>query len=1376
MQPFAGRVAAAALAVLCSVATVTVPQSAAVAQPAGIAQPLSGLDAARFAEPRPDSRPSVLWFWNGTVTSALVDRQLGELRAQGVYEAIVFPFDTTALKPAFFSEEWFAIIEHTLREAQRTGMHLWLFNDDFFPSGRGGGLVINGGKVGDRTYEPHPELRPTGLGRTSRTVTGPAQVDLGGDTTGLDVVGGRLVVDATTLNGVAVLKTGAEWSDYTLTAQARLDRGTAGIVVRATGERNGYLVDTRRDDGGVDIWRQQNGSFTLLSHPGGVPGWDPAAEHEIKVVVAGNTITPYVDGKAQPSATDGAFPRGTVGVRAVADQRSTYDEFSVTGPGGQPLYRQTFDGTAALTDFRPRQSAAKVVSAVARPAGSNDVGDFVDLTDYVTAGRAWPAPAGQWRVDTFTATPLADDNSWSFRRNYLDLLDDDAVARMLDAVPGEYYRRFPWAFGTVLRGFWDDEPFIASADAHFQQKPWSPSLHAALKDVGTTPGVAYAALFDDLGRDGRTERGRYWRAVADRFGEAYYAQQARWMSDHGVGYISNPLWDEYGPAEQIASTGDLHKENQWAQVPGTDVVFDHYAAGGRTMLPRYAASDAHQNGQERVLLEAFGAMGWQVSPEFSHALLGAFAARGINLTVMHAMWTDENNIVYPPPFGSGNPWWRTAKPLTDWIGRVMEVARGRAAAQTVLIQPQRAAEAWQGTPTQDAIDRDFTAAAYALEDAQVDFDLLDEGALAGDPAIRARAQARGGRLHVGEQSYRLAVLPQAPTLDVATVRTLTEFVRTGGTLVAVGDLPGEEAAGRDGELRDALTALFGDGTAPGERAYGAGRIVRLAAPGGLGEAARSAGVAAAVLEPAQRAVRVLRLETGKDQAFLVTNESGAVVRSTATFPAKGTPELWQPETGRTATATTFRNAPGRLGTAVPLELQPYQTVVVAFRSAARPPAAVPHLISGDITATAVSPGTSGTLRVDALLDAPGSHRVVGAWDGQLFGGTLATDDPLTPVLLNGDWTVRLNKPGAQPLDRPLGSWTAIDPAYSGSATYSRAVDLDAATLDGRRFVLDLGDVRDVAEVTVNGQAFGPLLWKPYRQDITAALRAGRNEVQVRVTNTLANRHGDHRPAGLLGPVALRPQRPVSAELAPVGDEPVYDVGLPAAPSVSPGQSRELQVRVRRFGGSQDTATVELAASGGLTVTPARTDVKFDRAGEATLQVTLTAPVDATVPGTGALTVTVGGERRDVPVTVDLATRLGQASASSTHPSFRPEGAIDGDRSSQRWGQGNGWNDATQGAFPDTLTVDFTMGAPVGRVDLYTIDSSQFPASGWGVRDADVQALVGGQWRTVAQIRGNTDGLVRRTFDPVTATALRVIVRSANDNAYSRIVELEGYPQ
>ena len=56
-----------------------------------------------------------------------------------------------------------------------------------------------------------------------------------------------------------------------------------------------------------------------------------------------------------------------------------------------------------------------------------------------------------------------------------------------------------------------------------------------------------------------------------------------------------------------------------------------------------------------------------------------------------------------------------------------------------------------------------------------------------------------------------------------------------------------------------------------------------------------------------------------------------------------------------------------------------------------------------------------------------------------------------------------------------------------------------------RVLLDLGAVADMADVTVNGEALG-LLWKPpYRVDVTDALRAGRNELEIAVTNEWNNR-------------------------------------------------------------------------------------------------------------------------------------------------------------------------------------------------------------------------------------------------------------------------------
>jgi hypothetical protein len=1077
--------------------------------PIAYAAPDAGSAEGRFADPRPDSRPTVLWFWNGAVTTALVADGLADLRGKGIHEVLVFPFDTAALKPAFFTEDWFAIIEFTLREAQRHGMHLWLFNDDYFPSGRAGGLVVDGGKVGNRVYPPRPDLRLKGVGHQVLTVSGGEPVSL--VSLGLSVSGGRLLVDAAARDGVTLLREGAGWQDYDVVAKVRVESATAGLMVRSADEGDGVLADLRTD-GAVDVWQQTGGAFTQVRGGTPVPGFDPAADHELAVRVRGTSLTVTLDGVAQPAVDGLKYATGRVGVRAVASQRSSWDSLTVRDPAGAVLYAETFDGVAALDGFDLPATGVPLVAAAARPESSADPATLVDLTAQARAGGTWTPPAGSWRLDLFTVRDLSTPTGTG--RAYLDLLDDEAVRLFVDAVPGEYVRRFPWAPGAVLRGFADDEPYLASADGPFTTVPWSPTLDAELHALGTSPGIALTAVHDaGLGNAGLRLRGVFWRAVSNRFAAAYYRTQGKWLAGHGLKLISNPLWDEYGPGEQLRSSGNLNTNNQWAQVPGTDLIFDHYQRGYHRTLSRWPASTAHQLGLERVYLEAMGGTGWQVTPSFVREVVGAFAVRGVNHTLLHARFSDENQIVYPPPFQPANPWWAVSAPLNDWIGRLMEACRAPAKARTALLQPQRAAESTQDTPAMAELDTAFLTTAHALEDVQVDFDFLDEGALDADPALVTHARPSGPRLVVGQQAYGIVVVPRTPVLAVGSVRTLIRFVRGGGTVVVVGEPPAREAGGDDAGLRAALAELF--------RAHTA---VRAADPVAAATAAVAAGGAAAVLEPRHDDVRVLRLEADGRPAFVVLNERADAVELTATFPATGVPEVWDPDTGTVVPVGVWRRAPCG-GTATVLRLEPKATLLVVF-GAGREPA---HAVSASAPVERVrADGRAATLRVAA----PGSVGVAVNAGGRTLSGTATVSDPLTAIPSGGDWAFHFDRPGAPATTRPLGSWTDLDPAYSGSAWYEKDFDVTAATLAGRKWTLDLGEVHEVAEVEVNGSGLGSRLWAPYRLDVTAVLKPGRNRVRVRVTNTGANARGEVITSGLLGPVSLRPYRLVDVALSP----------------------------------------------------------------------------------------------------------------------------------------------------------------------------------------------------------------------------------------------------
>ncbi|WP_188195208.1 discoidin domain-containing protein [Nonomuraea sp. SYSU D8015] len=132
-----------------------------------------------------------------------------------------------------------------------------------------------------------------------------------------------------------------------------------------------------------------------------------------------------------------------------------------------------------------------------------------------------------------------------------------------------------------------------------------------------------------------------------------------------------------------------------------------------------------------------------------------------------------------------------------------------------------------------------------------------------------------------------------------------------------------------------------------------------------------------------------------------------------------------------------------------------------------------------------------------------------------------------------------------------------------------------------------------------------------------------------------------------------------------------------------------------------------------------------------------------------------------------------ASSQHTNANYPPCSVVDGDRSSNGWAGGNGWNDATARAWPDTIAVALGGAKQISRVDLYTLDTERYPASRYGVRDWDVQAQVNGQWQTVAQVRGNTAGNARSDFAPVTADAVRIVALASNGaNDYTRIIEVE----
>jgi hypothetical protein len=192
------------------------------------------------------------------------------------------------------------------------------------------------------------------------------------------------------------------------------------------------------------------------------------------------------------------------------------------------------------------------------------------------------------------------------------------------------------------------------------------------------------------------------------------------------------------------------------------------------------------------------------------------------------------------------------------------------------------------------------------------------------------------------------------------------------------------------------------------------------------------------------------------------------------------------------------------------------------------------LATGEIHAISGATADSDTVRFPLVLG-PYEAKVVvvGALPGSVSLPEPSFMSGVTLAELNGDWILDLN--GRQ-LTTPLKSWEELGGAtLAASATYRKQFAA-AAPAAGKRAYLEIADVRDYARVKLNGKQLEAHAWQPYRWDITSALKAGNNDLEIQVNVTPAGRGGAGGAAvvnaggrgrggpapvsGLLGPVRL----------------------------------------------------------------------------------------------------------------------------------------------------------------------------------------------------------------------------------------------------------------
>lgn len=207
-------------------------------------------------------------------------------------------------------------------------------------------------------------------------------------------------------------------------------------------------------------------------------------------------------------------------------------------------------------------------------------------------------------------------------------------------------------------------------------------------------------------------------------------------------------------------------------------------------------------------------------------------------------------------------------------------------------------------------------------------------------------------------------------------------------------------------------------------------------------------------------IRYTHRVTENRDIYFVSNRTDKAIQTTNTFrTTTGAPELWDPLTGISRILPEFKTENGT--TTIPLQFEPYQSFFIVFEKGKIASAGKKNFIQTNIADT-----LEGTWQV--------------SFDPKWGGPSKITFDQLQ------DWTTRPEE-GIK--------------YYSGTATYRKQFSF---AKNNQRYYLDLGEVKNMARVRLNGKDLGVLWTAPWRVDITAALQKN-NLLEIEVVNLWPNR-------------------------------------------------------------------------------------------------------------------------------------------------------------------------------------------------------------------------------------------------------------------------------
>ncbi len=500
-----------------------------------------------------------------------------------------------------------------------------------------------------------------------------------------------------------------------------------------------------------------------------------------------------------------------------------------------------------------------------------------------------------------------------------------------------------------------------------------------------------------------------------------------------------------------------------------------------------ATSIAHVFGRPVVAAEAFTShpKPWVMYPGNMKNQGDWAFCMGINKFVYHTFAHQALKDELRPgmtmgPYGihhdRGQTWWPMASAYHRYVTRCQYILRqGRTVADILYLAPEGAPHVFR--PPLSALEGDDV-----LPDKRgYNFDGCSP------LALMDMATVQNNRIVFPEGgSYRILVLPDFETMTPELLEKIESLVQNGAIIIGNPPVKSPGLSGFpkcDQKVRSLAEMVWGGMETPEKetmRNYGKGKIYW----GGqlsktdttelyphyevTAELLKRMGVERDFV--ASGSIRYTHRTTNDRDIYFISNRTNSPVQDNCTFrDGTGTPELWDPVTGETRLLSDFTRQDGR--TTIPMKLDKSQSFFIVFAK------------NGEVKDVQLS-GEMNFPVIDTMEKIEGSWSV--SFDPEWGGPEHITFEGLE------DWTKR-------PEDGIKH--------YSGIAIYHKTFDLPEIMAPDNKtdIYLDLGEVKNLARMKLNGKDLGVIWTSPWRVKITDFVKSKGNSLEIEVANLWGNR-------------------------------------------------------------------------------------------------------------------------------------------------------------------------------------------------------------------------------------------------------------------------------